>query len=480
MKQKDASILSKQKPVVNNPKGAAWADYLGTFVQRIPSYAVKFPGGSWATRRGPLTDRPVEAHLAGKYAVGVLGSAYPLYGIIDVDNRDKGEVERIRDALGMDKSTSMAFESESPNSYHVVFKPEYNGRPPSIRLLGELFKNFARTSRIEIYPQWRHAVRLPFGPKQTPADEDYRGLESWEDAVYWFGKLDDYSLKNVRQAQLELDIPIIGRQSLVNSLNAREVFENGLQAADSRNSCQFIILLWLWRQNVPQEQAETIVWDWIQQKHNGFSKDIGRHPRAVQKEIMRQATSIWGRYDFGRVLPDAPALAHDGYISKPDLLEIIKATKGSLPRSRFLTGLVKFMNPRRYRLSVGVSYDRLTSWASWRTYEKYLKELSALGIVRRGRAYQAGKFSKSIKMLWPWASPASAVLYDGRSAETFDDAARLILKPDELKQALEAQGRKRTGIIKAVHAVYGDRRGEKRLTPLTPSNSIPENPEDQI
>jgi len=461
---------------MNVLKAEAWTEYLGTFVQRVPRYAVKLPGGFWTTKSKPLADLPIQAHLEGQYAVGVLGSAYPLYGVLDIDDRDKGEVERVRDALGMDKGTSMAFQSESANSYHVIFKPEYNGRPPSIRLLGTMFRDFARANRVEVYPQWRHAVRLPFGPKQTPADEEYRGLGSWEDAVYWFGKLDEYNLTNVRRAQLELNLPIIGRPPVPKVGEAQELFEHGLQAPGTRNAAQFQVLLWLWRHNVPQEQAEAVTWAWIRRKHNGFSKDIGRHPKAVRSELTRQATQIWGRYDFGRVLPDAPALAHEGYITKPDILEVIKATHGNLPRSRFLHSLVRFMNPRRYRLSVGVSRDKLMAWSSWKTYNRYLAELGARGIVRRGRPYQVGKFSKPIKMTWPWARQDEAILYEGRAVEGFDDAVRNVLKPGEFGQALEAQISDRASVFNVVKAVFEKRGAQNEI----PSIRSPGNPEKSI
>jgi hypothetical protein len=432
----------------------AWDDYLSTFVQRVPRYAVKVPGRFWTTKPGPLSDRPIKAHLEGQYAVGVYGAAYPLYGVLDIDDRDPGEVADIRAALSLDGSNSMLFTSESAGSYHVYFRPEYNGRPPSIGLLGTIFRDFARSNRIEVYPQWRHAIRLPFGPKQVPADEDARGISSWESGVHFFGKLDPLDIRNVRGAQLSLEVPVIGKPQVPKVAAAAELFEHGLQAHGTRSEAQFQILLALWRANVPQESAEGIVWTWITRRHNDFSVDILRRPKAVRSHITRQATSIWGRYDFGRVLPDHPALAHEGFISKPDLLEIIRATKGNLPRSRFLHKLIKFMNPRRERISIGLSRDRLVSWSSWRTYNRYLKELGFLGIVRRGRSYQVDKFSKSIKVVWPWTPREAAVLRDGRSVEDFDDAIRSVLRPDEFRQALDAQGRERNRAFEAVRAVF--------------------------
>ena len=444
----------------NSP--AAWADYTSAFVQRIPRYCVKIPGRTWRTKSKPLTDRPIQAHLAGTYAVAVLGQAYPLYGILDVDDRARDEVERVRDILGMDAGTSMVMNSESPDSYHVIFKPEYNGRPPSIRLLGEIFRDFARTHRLELYPRWRHAIRLPFGPKQTPADPEYRGLETWEDMILWYGKLDAYDLKSVQFAQGSLNLPMIGPRPAVPKVgqSAAELFEHGLQAPGTRYGAQFTLLLSLWRGNVPQEQGESVVWNWIRKKHNGFSRDILRHPESVRKEITRQAVRVWGHYDFSHVLPDVPALHHEGYVSKPDILEIIRATKGNLPRSRFLHGLVHFMNPRRYRLSVGVSKNRLIAWGNERTYLRYLSELSELGIVRRGSSYLVGAFSKPISMTWPWTSSKDAILHDGRSVEGFDGAVKRVLRPGEFREALSAQGAKRTTVIEAARIIFGGFTGE--------------------
>jgi hypothetical protein len=447
----------------------AWDEYLETFVQRVPRYAVKIPGRLWTTKRGPLTDRPIKAHLEGQYAVGVLGAAYPLYGVLDIDDRDPAEVADIRGALNMSSGNSMLFTSESPGSYHVLFRPEYNGRPPSIGLLGTIFRDFARANRIEVYPQWRHAVRLPFGPNQVPADEDCRGIASWESAIHFFGKLDPLDIRAVRGAQLALDIPAIGKPSVPRVAAAAELFEYGLQAPGTRSEAQFQILIALWRGNVPQESAEAITWAWITRRHNGFSRDITRSPKAVRLHITRQATAIWGRYDFGRVLPDRPALAHEGYISKPDLLEIIRATKGSLPRSRFLHHLIMFMNPRRERISVTLPSARLVTWSSRRTYNRYLTELHFLGIVRRGRSYQVDKFSKSIKVIWPWTRREDAVLRDGRSVEDFDDAVRSVLRPDEFRQALDAQGRDRNRAFEAVRAVFrrSETAPEKKQPPIS-------------
>jgi len=62
--------------------------YVDLFVQRIPRYAVK-KFRSWTTKNKPLSDRAVQAHLAGQYAVAVLGKWYPEFGILDIDDRPR-------------------------------------------------------------------------------------------------------------------------------------------------------------------------------------------------------------------------------------------------------------------------------------------------------------------------------------------------------------------------------------------------------
>ena len=146
--------------------------YVDLFVQRIPRYAVK-KSRSWTTKNKPLSDRPVQAHLDGQYAVAVLGKWYPEFGILDIDDRQRGTVDEIREKLELDDKNSMLFSSESPDSYHILLKPEYREKPPTIRLLNSAFHNFCDLHQIEIYPQVTRAIRLPFGPRQEPLDFEY-------------------------------------------------------------------------------------------------------------------------------------------------------------------------------------------------------------------------------------------------------------------------------------------------------------------
>jgi hypothetical protein len=438
---------------------ASFDEYGRIFVQRIPRYAVKGIGAKrWRTKNKPLSDKPVLSHLEGKYNVAVLGKWYPEYAILDIDNRPRKFVEEIKEKLSLDESNSMLFRSESPDCYHILIKPEYHDKPPTLNLLGDVFKEFCRMNNIEVYPQRGRPIRLPFGPYQLPLDFEFMHLDSWRERLYWFEKRDPFDLSSVKYHQPIFDFePGPGRLVLPFNIfqEADHLLSEGLQLPASRHESQSLILFALWRKNVTKEHAVSIVWEWIQDKHNGLSKDILRSPRYVRRDIESQANFIWSKYQTSLTFPDSTHNLHHGYITKPDLPDIIEITAGSLPRMKFLYGLVKFSYPRRYRRFIPIHRDRLVQLSSDRTYLKYIGELENKGITERKTAYLAGSFAKDLRLNWKYRSSDDAVLYEGRSVDSFEDTARLLFKPDEFRQLLEKAGTLRRSRYDIVKAIWG-------------------------
>jgi len=230
-----------------------FSGYVDTFIQRLPRYAVKQIGGIWKTKKKPLSDIPIKAHLNRQYCVGVLGKWYPPFGILDIDDTDKDTAEKIRESLKLDTNNSMIISSESPNSYHVLLRPSYNGKPLTIRLLNDILKPYAREHNIEIYPQPNKPIRLPFGYGQKPLDFEYINLNSWQEMLYWFNKLDYFDLKGIPYHQLQLDFNI-GTDRGTNLSEYQEgkfLWDNGLIKPSSRYDSQFKILCYLHRKNTP-------------------------------------------------------------------------------------------------------------------------------------------------------------------------------------------------------------------------------------
>ncbi len=430
-------------------------EYTGLFVQRSPRYAVKMAGRPWTTKKKPLPDRPIEAHLRGQYAVASLGRWYPEFAVLDVDDRPRGTVDEIRESLGLDAADSMLFSSESENSYHLFLRPEFREKPPTLRLLNSAFKEFARVRGVEIYPQPGRAVRLPFGPIQRPLDPEYSTLEKWTDKLFWFQKLNAFDISTVRGQQYSFDFALPIRPAIPSVMGeAAELFEHGLQSPGSRHESQFKLIYFFWRRNIDPETTRAAVWEWIRRKHNGFSRTILERPGQVQAEIARQVDHVFGKYEFGRVYPDRTHNSFNGFISEPDLERIVRIARGSLPRMRFLFSLVKYYYPRRFRPFVGIHTDKLIEWASRRTYQKYFGEFEAAGIVSRGSKYSPGRFSKNIRIEWPWKSEGEAVLFDGRAVDTFADSVRLVFRPGDFRGLLEAASVKKDSAYRTIENIW--------------------------
>lgn len=439
-----------------------FSEYCSTFVQRHPRYVIKMEGGQWKTKKKSLSDPPIKAHLRGRYWVGVLGKWYPGYAILDIDDRSMEVVEEIKAKLGLDSNNSTTYESERQDSYHILMKPFYNGRPPTVRLLQEVFRSFALNHGIEIYPQPNRCMRLPFGRGQNPVDFEYLGLTDWTEKFYWFNKLNEFDLHSVKDHQLPLPLESEGPRFMSTFQQGQELLRTGLQYPSSRNEAQFKVIYYLWRLNIPQSEAVEVVWSWINKKHNGHSKDIIKSPRVVRREIERQTATVYGRYDLACVYPDETHNSFNGYITKPDLMDIAIVSKGNLPRMKFLFHLVKYFYPRRHRTFIPVHTDKLQEWSSWRSYQKWLGELEEKGLISRSSSYLIGKFSKNLRLNWKWRSSSDAVFNDGRSVDTFEDSVRMVYKHYEFRQILRMCGVGKQTIGEMIKRIYENGKSPKK------------------
>ena len=425
-------------------------------MQRYPKYATKQPGKTWKTKNKPLADPAIKAHFRGQYSVATVSPWYPLFGVIDMDDVSRNKLYDILDSVGLNEKNSLSCKSEAPNSYHVYFRPIYNDKPPTVRLLNEIFKYWAIKKGVEIYPQASKCFRLPFGPHdQVILNDGETANMDLTEKLYWFNKLDEYDLSVApidMQTILNLEIPPLPICSTTYRRGI-EFMEHGLEASNTRHEAQFCILYAMFRQNYHEEDAVNFCYHLIATKHHGFSKDIIRHPLRVQKEIRRQAECIWKNYEFANIYPDVPHNLNYGYLTKPDILDIIRITGGNVPRMKFLGELVRYINPRQQRESVCVHWERLQQWSSTNNYNRFLDEFTQKGIIERSDKYIVGKASKTIKLNWDFRSPDMAIKADKRTTNTFGSIANSFV-PEELRERFKVAGKERTSAIKAVKAIF--------------------------
>lgn len=436
-------------------------DYTSIFVQRYPHYGLKIPGKTWVTREKPLSDNVVRGHLSGRYSIGSLSRWYPEFALLDIDERQLDFVEKVRSEIGLNDTNSMLCGSESPNSYHLILKPQYNGQPMTVNLLQSVMRGYALARGIEIYPQKNRVIRLPLGKNQACLDAVYRHLDEWENKLYWFGKLDEIELSAFPRHQTIFAFPDSRIQEirLPSMEEGRNLLECGLQNPSSRHYSQFQVLYYLWRCDVPPDIAIETTCAWIKRKHNGFSKDILRYPHRCRDEIKRQAQHIYTKYNSRSVYPDYTHNNQHGYITEPDIGRIIKIA-GSIdgislmPVASFLFHIVKYSYPRRHRKQFPVHTDKLIQWSSKNSYGRYLDALKEKGIVDRGKSYLTGQYSKPLTVRWNHGQSEHAVKYEGRAVDTFSETVRMLYRPDDMRAILRGAGMKRTAAHMATERIY--------------------------
>ena len=483
-KKNKIEIVNEIETIIRIEDESSFQEYEKTFIQRIPRYTIKLKDG-WKTRKKALTDALIKLHLSRKYIIGVLAKWYPDHFLVDLDDVTKERVKEIRSKLGLDCKNSMLCSSESANSYHLLGKPAYKNKPPTVRLLQDTFKQFVKQNDIEIYPQANRTARLPFGYNQECLDPEYIQLKNWEDKLYWFKRLIEFDLAVVPNQQERLNLKFKGIEDIKSIevikdpriikaidpntpntpntpkiFNTSSVFEEGknllrygLQTSNSRHDAQFKVSYYLWRINVPIEETKKIIWNWIRKKHNGFSKDIKKYPESVRKEINRQVERIYSTYEYSYIYPDSTHLGYHGYITKPDIADIIRISKANLPRMRFMFNLIKYCYPRKERDFLNIHRDKLAEWSK-RNYIQYLKELDQLGIAKRGKSYSVDRFSKSIEIDWKFRDEEDAILDDERSPNTFEDTIKLSYEPEELKALLLRAGKERTTTVRMINKIF--------------------------
>jgi hypothetical protein len=456
-KHNNQQSKNNQEPICSKEIDS-FAEYVETFVQRIPKYAVKFKNSSWKTKNKPLSDTPIKAHLDGQYYVGVLGKWYPEFAVIDIDELDQDKAEEIREEIGLNTDNSMLFSSESKDSYHILFRPTYNQKPPTLRLLNEALKPIVLKNGVELYPQPNKVIRLPFGLNQKPLDYEYCFLDKWEDKLYWFKKLNEFDLKahsykELKPQPLEFE-DIHPKQEFISTYQeGKFLYEAGLISSHTRHDSQWKVLYYMLRQNIPPETAVEMTWQWIRKKHNNLSKDILSSPLTVKKEIIRQAKWLYSHYEAKHIYPDSTHNTYYGYITKDDIKDIVMLAKGNMPFAKFVFNLVKFCYPRRFRSTINVHSDHLLKW-SQKNYIRYLDELKRIGVIKRCDKYQIDEFSKAIQINWQFRSPSQAILVDYRAPQGFSETIRACFKPEEFRELLKKAGVKKTTTTEAIKRTY--------------------------
>ena len=249
-----------------------------------------------------LTDDKVSAHLSGQYYVGPVNRTFAASLAIDLDAHD-GRHRRTLDRR-MDKVMS-AFPEAAPLVFstpgggrHLHYMLDRPGWSACVHAFGTNRLRAAGVElgpgSVEVFPDGDRALRAPLGRDCWLLDVDSRlpvdghraaNLDALR-GILERGQYDTLTIPEDYGATAEpLALPTRRRGSSFMA-ECDRLLSQGLPGPGTRND-SLMKLRWLFMAvwNLPPDRAELELWAWLQNGHNGHSRDYNASPDRCRRHI---------------------------------------------------------------------------------------------------------------------------------------------------------------------------------------------------
>ena len=472
--------------------GEPYGEFVHFFPSRQGRYITKgIHGRRWKTSSYDfMPDKVLQAHLDGVYIVGTGARHISKYTDSDYDGMTLNEAQEIREKSGADEYNSILYaNNERDNCYRLLTgAPVLNGEPVPTHTFSSLIQQFKHDNGIdEIYPHPRKKTRLPFSPHSSLLDPDYAHLTDWKDRVSAFRRLGEFDVSSIASYQTDAFIEnavevsqmaserVSERAKPFSLREAKDLEENGLRAKGTREAAQFMLIRYYHRQNLTQHATIERVCKWINEKHNGYSRDIKNRRPYVRNHIKQQARDYYAWAQQQGYYPDDVHNDFNGYLPKSDLIEIIDICSASLPKIKLLYHIVKYCYPRKFRERIEIPASYYKRWADRRTYNKYLAEFQQMGIIDRSEDYvrpirdKHGEIieqgaCKTLKINWNFKplTAENSISIDGRALDTFADAVAVTFEPRDFRSVLTSGGASRSAASHYTKRILSETKVQKQ------------------
>lgn len=377
--------------------------YMNFIPEGRAPFGVQRPGESWYIRKRPkwLTDNMLSGMLHDKqYWLGCYGGYYPKFGLIDMDAPEPGKVEKVIKALGLRQSQFKILSSPSymmDGSCHIYFKPRINDKPPAQNMLTDILYPIVKTYNVESYPARRRIIRLPFGKDQGILDENGQPLNySLSRSMDYLEKIDDWDISGIDFSPL-LPFQKKANEKVLRTFNRKylsELWREGLQSRGTRHDTLLQLSFLLYRDNITQDKAVSILFDWIRKNHNGYSQEINKgRLDVVKRDIQNIIAWTWERFSESSAYPDQ-TLNNEYAITREDIELIARTYPKKLSWQKRLFNFLKYWRPRESRDRVCIHRNRWFEIAGHH-YMDFQRDLMKRGMLDKDPSYQVGINSKA-------------------------------------------------------------------------------------
>jgi hypothetical protein len=383
-----------------------------------------------------ITDNMIINHLDKKYWLACRGGYYPKYAYIDIDSPADNQIESVIDRMRLKEGQYLLYSSPDymkDGSCHIYFKPRYNNDPPTVNLLNDMIKPHA--TNFEIYPQRYRKFRLPFGKDQNLIDTETGEVLNctWTQNMNWCDKIDQYDMEIINE-QLQFYFNYKRLDGWTKYNECKELYTHGLQAKSTRHEAIKDLSFYLYRQNIQERQAISLLKKWINNKHNGMSNTMnqGRF-NEVYKDIKELVDWTYRKYTRHKFYSDMVNNQETG-ITYQDIEMISEVFPGSMVNQRRLFKLLSYYRPRSIFDWVYIPRNKWFDISGHR-YIEFQQNLINKGLLQKTDHYKVGIFPKRFKIN-QFIRGREYMQYDKRNIDDYDTLLKSF-DPEYLKNKLK-------------------------------------------
>lgn len=405
------------------------------------SFGIEYIGGEWKTIHYTPPKKMLARHVRGDYWIGLKSPWYPIFCTLDIDNPGdtKTAIEAIKRKLGLHEKQIAAYTSPSffkddlshSGSLHLFIKPTFNANPCTQKLMRKILSPLIQELHYELYPQEKKVCRLPFGRNQHIVD--INGVvdfdSGWQKSLREVFGLIPVPLEKFPYQKENRRIPINPILDVSPQKNkAEEILHTGLIEYGTRHKITGLLARYFYFRNWPPDSVKTYIRQWLNEKHNGFSREINRgNWTLVNKEIDNWINNTYQYFEQQKIYP---TITHNllGWVTNLDIKLIAEIFPGNYINQKRLFKLISYYRPRQQRGYVPIHREKWRKLIGNRGEREFKRLLHEKNLIDVRDSYQVRNYSKAYRLNRLSLASSSEMLKDenGRTIQDYKAALRKV------------------------------------------------------
>jgi len=209
---------------------------------------------------------------------------------------------------------------------------------------------------------------------------------------------------------------------------AEEMLQTGLIEYGTRHEITGMLARYFYFRNWPPDSAKTYIRQWLNEKHNGFSREINRENwTLVNKEIDNWINNTYQYFEQQKIYP---TITHNliGWVTNMDIKLIAEIFPGNYINQKRLFKLISYYRPRQQRGYVPIHREKWRKLIGNRGEREFKRLLHEKNLIDVRDSYQVRNYSKAYRLNRLSLASSSEMLKDdnGRTIQDYKAALRKV------------------------------------------------------